>query len=67
MKHDGQSGLAGWIRATWLPYLERIPKPQRKEFIIELVKRYIQEYPPNTDGKIHVQMIRLEVEAAKNS
>ncbi len=28
MEHDGKSGLEGWIRTTWLPYVERIPNPE---------------------------------------
>jgi len=65
MKHDGQEGLAGWIRTTWLPYTERVPQKQRAQFIEEMTRRYIEENPPDDDGRIHVQMIRLEVEAIK--
>lgn len=65
MKHDGESALAGWIRTTWLPYTERIPKKHRTKFIQELTHRYIKENSPDADGRIHVQMVRLEVEALK--
>jgi trans-aconitate 2-methyltransferase len=65
MTHAGQIELAGWIRTTWLPYTQRIPDMLKEVFIEELVHTYIQNYPIDKDGKIHVQMIRLEVEAGK--
>lgn len=61
----GREGLAGWVRTTWLPYTQRIPVEQREEFIEEVVDDYLRLYPPDKDGHIHVQMIRLEVEAYK--
>ncbi len=65
MTHAGPPKLAGWIRTTWLPYTQRIPEMQREAFINELADAYIQKFPPDKDGKIHVQMVRLEVEATK--
>jgi trans-aconitate methyltransferase len=65
MQHDGQLGLEGWIRTTWLPYTERIPEEKRGEFISELAMNYIKKVPVDSKGKIHVAMVRLEVEAAK--
>jgi len=66
MEHDGESGLAGWIQTTWMPFTERIPEDQRDQFISELVSAYIQQVPLDTNGKTHVAMVRLEVEAIKN-
>ena len=67
MIHAGPVELIGWIRTTWLPYTQRIPEIQREEFIEELVDKYIQKSSPVENGKIHVQMIRLEVEATKST
>jgi trans-aconitate 2-methyltransferase len=67
MEHDGISGLAGWIRTTWMPFTERIPEGQRDQFINELVSAYIQQVPLDTHGKAHVAMMRLEVEAIKHA
>jgi len=67
MLHEGKPGLAGWIRTTWLPYTQRIPEEQQEGFINDLVDKYILRYPPDNNGKIIVQMVRLEVEAAKTS
>lgn len=65
MVHDGKAGLCGWIRTTWLPYTERIPEDQRDDFIDMIAARYLQRVPLDENGKAHVDMVRLEVEARK--
>jgi trans-aconitate methyltransferase len=56
-------GLSSWIEATWLPYTSRVPDELRNEFIHEIAKGYVKSHPPGKDGKLHLKMIRLEVEA----
>jgi len=63
MYHLGESGLAGWIRTTWLPYLKRLPASRREEFVNEFVQLYVKLYPADTAGNIGVAMVRLQVEA----
>ena len=63
MVHQGREGLAGWIRTTWLPFTQRIPEEMRDQFIDELVNEYVQIHPPDEKGLVHVNAIRLEVEA----
>jgi trans-aconitate 2-methyltransferase len=63
MKQAGKEGLAGWLRTTWLPYTERIPEALRETFIAEIVDVYVDAFPPDHQGYIHVKMVRLEVEA----
>ena len=65
MSYENKEGLAVWIRTTWLPYLNRIPDEKREEFIAEIVDMYCSKYPIGNDGKIHVDMVRLEVDAFK--
>jgi trans-aconitate 2-methyltransferase len=65
MQHQGREQLAGWIRTTWLPYLERVPAERRAEFIETIVETYLVDFPPDAQGIIHVKMVRLEVEAQK--
>jgi len=65
MVHKGQEGLAAWIRTTWLPYTERVALNLRNEFIEEIVSNYVHENPTDSEGLIHIKMIRLEVEAYK--
>jgi trans-aconitate 2-methyltransferase len=64
MTHEGRDGLVSWIRTTWLPFTERVPEELREEFILQIVDRYLEKYPADADGLVHVQAIRLEVEAA---
>lgn len=66
MTYDQRDGLAGWVRTTWLPYIERVPDGKKEEFIAALVDRYIMKNQPDGEDKIRVQMMRLEVEAVKN-
>ena len=65
MRHQGKQGLAGWIRSTWLPYLERVPPHSKDLFIEDIVESYLKDHPLDHDGTAHVRMMRLEVEAVK--
>ena len=65
MTQEGREGLAGWIRTTWLPYTQRVPEQLQETFISEIVDSYIQTFPLDEQGKVHVKMVRLEVEATK--
>ena len=65
MVHDTIEGFKGWIRTTWLPYTERLDDPDRDTFIDELAESYLQVEPLDAQGKAHVAMVRLEVEACK--
>lgn len=65
MVHDGPEGLAGWVRTTWLPYIERVPDHLRERFIHEIVRRYLDVCPPDPGGRTHVAMMRLEVRAVR--
>lgn len=65
MKHQGANGLAGWIRTTWLPFTDRLPETLRGKFVEEIVDRYIRYHPADQAGVVHVEMMRIEVEAHK--
>ena len=64
-KHAGRSGFESWIRTTWLPYTHRVPEEERELFITQLADDYLKQYPADNDGMVHVNMVRLEVEAIK--
>lgn len=66
MAHEGRAGLAGWIRTTWLPYTQRIPENLRESFIETVCSDYLDQVPLSADGKAHVAMVLLEVEANKS-
>jgi trans-aconitate methyltransferase len=63
MTHAGADGMAGWMRTTWMPVLARVPEDRREALVAELVGRYLARHPVDTDGRTHVPMVRLEVEA----
>jgi len=63
MTQKGKDGLASWIRTTWLPYTQKVPEVLRDEFTREIVDRYSEKIPLDSEGLIHVSMMRLEVEA----
>jgi trans-aconitate 2-methyltransferase len=65
MLQKGREGLAGWIRTTWLPYVERVPAHLRETFVNETVESYLRTHPPDFEGLVHIRMIRLEIEAIK--
>ena len=65
MEHDGVSGLQAWIRSTWLPYLECIPENKRSTFIERVSAEYIKQEAVDSGAKVHVAMVRIEVEAEK--
>jgi trans-aconitate 2-methyltransferase len=65
MKFIGAEGLAGWVRTTWLPFTERIPVELRPKFVELIVKRYLEQHPADSEGVVHVAMMRIEVEAHK--
>jgi len=66
MLHKGRDGLSGWIRSTWMPYVERVPAHMRESFIENIVAEYLVAHPPDSEGVVHVLMKRLEVEAVKS-
>jgi trans-aconitate methyltransferase len=63
--YDGADGFATWLRTTWIPYIQRVPKNVREEFIAAVTQRYVAKHPPDANGKVHVKMVRLEIDAAK--
>ena len=65
MTYPARDEFAGWIRTTWLPYLQRIPENLRVSFINDIVDQYLTRYPADREGIIHIGMVRLEVEAVK--
>jgi hypothetical protein len=42
-----------------------VPENLREEFIAAVTQRYLAKHPPDKAGKVHVRMVRLEIEAVK--
>jgi len=63
--YAGADGFATWLRATWLPFVQRVPEEIREEFIAQATQRYLAKHPADRAGQVHVRMVRLEIEAVK--
>ena len=63
--HQGRSGFESWIRTTWLPYTQQVPEEKREIFISQLADDYLWQHPADENDVVHVNMMRLEVEALK--
>jgi len=63
MALEGEKGLFAWIASTWHPYTQQVPEELKENFINDLVTLYVGNNPPDDKGYIHVQMVRLEIEA----
>jgi len=47
--------------------LQQVPEDLHRAFIKALINQYLSMYPAGTNGAIHTGMVRLEVEAKKDS
>jgi trans-aconitate methyltransferase len=65
MVHAGPDRLASWIRTTGMPITSRVPESRKEALIRDLVSAYLERFPADPDGNVHVSMVRLEVEAKK--
>jgi trans-aconitate 2-methyltransferase len=63
--HQDRTAFEAWIRTTWLPYTQRVPEEKRDAFIARLANDYLQQQSVDENGMVHVNMMRLEVEAVK--
>src|ERR1017187_3598503 len=63
--YDGANGFATWLRTTWLPYVQRVPENLREEFIAAVTDRYIARHPLDDARRVHVRMMRLEIDAIR--
>jgi len=65
MMNLGPESFAGWIRTTWLPYIQRIPLALRNDFITNVIETYLHQNPATELGNITTRMQRLEYVAWK--
>ena len=63
--YEDAEGFAAWLRTTWIPFVQRVPETLREEFIAAVTRRYVAKHPPDAQGKVHVRMVRLEIDALK--
>lgn len=65
MVHTDRESFAGWVRTTWLPYLDRVPIALQPAFINTLYDMCCSLSLPDNQGALHIRMVRLEAEAEK--
>lgn len=65
MVHESPDALIHWLSPVSIPFTKRLPELLRILFLEEMVEKYIDHHPTDKDGKTHVGMVRLEVEAQK--
>lgn len=65
MIHDSIDAFRGWLETTWFPYIRSIPESEQSSFVEEWITTYLEMFPLDGQGRVHVNMIRLEVEAVK--
>ena len=63
MRHADREAFLGWLRTTWFPYTDRLPVELAGAFLEQVAAAYIAARPPDDQGVVHVEMVRLEVEA----
>ncbi len=64
--YPGLDGFATWLRTTWIPYVQCVPEEAREKFIAAVTERYVAKHPLDAENKVHVKMVRLEIDAVKN-
>jgi len=63
MVHENSDKLKGWLRTTWFPYTDQLPENEKEHFLSHIIEQYLQANPVDSEGRTHVKMVRLEVEA----
>lgn len=65
MVHEDVKAFRGWLESTWFPFIDRIPDTMQEKFIQECIENYLVSHPLDKQGRVHVAMVRLEIEAHK--
>lgn len=65
MVHADPKAFCGWLRTAWHPYTSRVPAELRERFIETAAGLYLAGHPPDASGRVHVAMVRLQVEARR--
>ena len=55
--------MKGWIRSSWIPYIERIPPNRLEDFLETIAGHYLKTHRPLKDGTIRFPLKRLEIDA----
>ncbi len=65
MVHETADAFRGWLETTWFPYIRRVPESRRHAFVQAWVAAYLARCPQDNKGRVHIDMVRLEIYAQK--
>ena len=63
MVHSDPDAMLGWMRATWFLVAAAVPEERREDLLREFRDEFLAEHPVDEQGRTHLRMVRLEVEA----
>lgn len=65
LRSPGRCPRAGCTASIfrWFPYTDHLPEEQRDVFLEAVVDHYLAANPVDAEGRTHVKMVRLEIEA----
>lgn len=65
MVHEDVKAFQGWLETTWFPFIECVPSDKRTAFMEAWLRAYCTICPLDDEGRVHVAMMRLQVELSK--
>ncbi len=65
MVHEDTPTFIGWLRTAWHPYTAGVPLELRDAFLQDIAQHFLAGHPPDSQGRVHVPTVRLQVRARK--
>jgi len=65
MVHESLKAFRGWLETTWFPFINPVPSAQKEAFVEAWIEAYSALCPLDFEGRVHVTMMRLEVQLSK--
>jgi trans-aconitate methyltransferase len=65
MVHENLKAFRGWLETTWFPFINPVPSEKKEAFLESWIEAYYALCPPDHEGRVHVGMMRLEVQLCK--
>lgn len=63
--HPDVEAFLGWLRTTSHSFSGLVPAAERDAYLCDVRDAYLDQHPPDKAGRVHVAMVRLQVEAHK--
>ena len=65
MVHENLKAFRGWLETTWFPFINPVPHALKEAFVEAWIEAYSTLCPLDPEGRVHVGMMRLEVQLSK--